>query len=201
MLVNLERIQGRDRLIQCLEISLACSEELFACKGFLFCLLHTYIWYNLLALLVYDTNFTLPFLTQPTPGHICDHPSPSAPFHPISSPPVKIPAPWNLTLLFPEGIIPNSGHQTTAPLFFSNPTQLTSFTLSICAELISSKKSARGHLSYLLCHWAKISSLHMNLLLLSSLASHSVVLQTKSSHSETASPTVPLQTALKNMVF
>lgn len=65
--MNLERsTDERDSLICSLELSSANSQEMFSYKSFLFCLLHTYIWSNLLALPVYDTNFILPVLTYST---------------------------------------------------------------------------------------------------------------------------------------
>lgn len=75
----------REGLIYCMKHSSAHSQEMFSYKNFLFCLLHTYIWCNLLALLVYATNFTLPVLIYSAYSRLHLWLWSSVPFHPNSS--------------------------------------------------------------------------------------------------------------------
>lgn len=58
--------------------------------------------------------FFLFSLTQPTPGYICDLPSPSAPFHPISPLAIKI-SPYKNTLEVSFFFFLGKKHPTSTP--------------------------------------------------------------------------------------
>lgn len=94
VLLNLEgSTDERDSLICCLELSSANSQETLSYESFLFCLLaHTFDLICWLSQSIIPILFFLLSLTQPSPGYICDLPGSSAPFYPITSCPVKIPA-------------------------------------------------------------------------------------------------------------
>lgn len=105
--MNLERsTDERHGLICCLELSSANSQEMLSYKSSLFCLLtHTFDLICWLSRSMIPILFFLFSLTQPSPGYICDLPGPSAPFYPITSCPVKIPA-YSYFFFF-RGEIPN----------------------------------------------------------------------------------------------
>lgn len=127
----------------CLELSSVNSQEMLSYKSFLFCLLtHTFDLICWLSQSMIPILFFLFSLTQPSPGYICDLPGPSAPFYPITSCPVKIPA--HSYFFFQRR---NFQHN----LSFFKSHQLTNFILPICTELTSSRTSTSDHLCYLLC--------------------------------------------------
>lgn len=144
VLVNLERsTDERHGLICCLELSSANSQEMLSYKSSLFCLLtHTFDLICWLSRSMIPILFFLFSLTQPSPGYICDLPGPSAPFYPITSCPVKIPA--YSYFFFSEEKFPTQ-------LVFFKSHHLTNFILPICTEIISSRSSTSDHLCHLLC--------------------------------------------------